>query len=147
MGAAAGVAFSVLVMLAERRRSFADLRTARFAAWGFMAGAGSFMLASSALAVRSHTPIDANLLVWSAIYGAVGASLGALIYRVARRTPVALDVRVHAAKNAPVIERTLHPTTEAVQIPTRSNRSISGFTLTVFSSVWPRQPPSTKRCA
>jgi hypothetical protein len=103
MGAAAGVAFSVLVMLAERRRSFADLRTTRFAAWGFVAGAGSFMLANGALAVRTHAPIDANLLVWSAVYGAVGASLGALIYRVARRTPAALDVRAQATKDARVI--------------------------------------------
>jgi hypothetical protein len=103
MGAAAGLAFSILVMLAERRRSFADLRTARFAAWGFVAGAGSFIVANGALAIRTQMPIDASLLVWSAIYGTVGASLGALIYRVARRSPAGIDGRMHATNDAPVI--------------------------------------------
>jgi hypothetical protein len=93
-GAGMGLAFSIAILLGERKRSFAALSPRRFAAWGFAAGlvVPIGMAAVSLLTSRSTTAFNSQaFVVFAGICGVTSATLAAATLRAARRAPASLD--------------------------------------------------------
>ncbi|HEY4215528.1 MAG TPA: hypothetical protein VGM67_00235 [Gemmatimonadaceae bacterium] len=84
-GLASGALFATIVMLAERRRDFATLPGRRFALWGLGAGILFIGGANVVYAVAGRWPLDLGTAIWTAFYGVVGAGIGIVTYRLARR--------------------------------------------------------------
>jgi hypothetical protein len=84
-GLASGALFATIVMMTERRRDFSALSSRRFALWGL--GAGMLFVGGSNVvyALMGRFPLDLSAAAWTALYGAVGAGIGIVTFRLARR--------------------------------------------------------------
>lgn len=84
-GLASGAVFATIVMLTERRRDVRALSGWRFTLWGL--GAGMLFIGGTNLvyALTGRLPFDASAAAWTAFYGAVGAGIGGVTFRLARR--------------------------------------------------------------
>jgi hypothetical protein len=100
IGAASGVAFSAILMLAERRQTLATLSPRRFARWGLLAGAlgGAAVAAAILLFVLAdgvlHVPalsLALPLVGVPLIGAALGRATAAATLRAARRGLPALE--------------------------------------------------------
>lgn len=90
-GAAMGLAFSVVILAAERRRTLADLSSRRLASWGFVAGAVVPMGIATLAELTGRSSIATNLrsgVIFAGICGALGAALAVASLRAARRSPI-----------------------------------------------------------
>lgn len=84
-GFVAGVAFSGILGVVERRRSFDEMSLGRFAAWG---AAGGFLLSATFVVIMALVEDPAflqNLLVLGPVFAGGGAASAAGALAVARR--------------------------------------------------------------
>ena len=85
-GAVAGTLFASVFARAERNRTLATISARRVALWGFV---GAAVPAAITLGLGAARIVPIGVMgVACLAYGAIGASLGTLMVRIARRAPV-----------------------------------------------------------
>jgi hypothetical protein len=90
-GAGMGLAFALVMLAGERKRTLAALSPRRLAAWGFVAGAIVPMGIATITELTGHSSIAINLrtgVIFAGICGTLGAALAVASLRAARRAPV-----------------------------------------------------------
>jgi len=92
LGFVGGVAFSCILVLAERRRSLADFSLPRFTAWGALGGliAGLLIAGMVGTGVKALLLLDSIIIGTFAILGA-GSAAGSLALARMADEPVLLD--------------------------------------------------------
>jgi hypothetical protein len=90
-GAAMGLAFAMIVLGGERKRTLAAPSSRRFAAWGFVAGAIIPFGMATIAELTGRSSVATNLrsgVIFAGICGALGAALAVATLRAARRAPI-----------------------------------------------------------
>jgi len=97
-GALAGTLFATTLILAERRRTFAALKTWRFAAWGFVAGAVTSLAFSTWDRVGGAFSPSLTTARWASaslalasFWGVIMAGVAAANFRLAHRAAEVVD--------------------------------------------------------